>query len=200
MRICVFAGSSPGYSAKYEKAAAALGAVLAQRKLGLVYGGAAVGRMGALADATLNAGGEVIGVIPQALVDHEVAHGGLTELRIVSSMHQRKALMADLADGFIALPGGIGTLEEIFEAWTWTQLGNHSKPCGLLNISGFYDHLLGFADHIVDEGFLKRVHRDMLLVGDDPDALIQALIAFRVPAETKWLSSNQQPSEAAGIA
>ncbi|GGN54109.1 hypothetical protein GCM10011349_29440 [Novosphingobium indicum] len=145
--------------------------------------------MGALADAVLAEGGHVTGVIPQALVEKEIAHRGLTELHVVTSMHERKALMADLSDGFVALPGGIGTFEELFEVWTWAQLGNHSKPCGLLNILGFYDRLLDFLDHVAHQGFLKTVHRDMLLVEDEPEHLIRAMVRYRAPADTKWIKS-----------
>src|SRR6185503_14872599 len=143
-RLCVFCGSSPGHDPAYGAAAAQLGRVLAERGIGLVYGGGRVGLMGILADAALAAGGEVIGVIPQALLDREIGHRGLTQLRVVDSMHSRKALMGDLADGFIALPGGIGTLEELFEVWTWAQLGLHRKPCGLLDANGFYAPLVDF--------------------------------------------------------
>src|SRR5262245_13303074 len=146
-RLCVFCGSSSGRDPAYRAAAVELGALLAERRIGLVYGGAASGLMGAVAEATRAAGGEVIGVIPRALVEWAVAHTGLSDLRIVSTMHERKALMAELSDGFIALPGGIGTLEEMFEVWTWAQLGSHSKPCALLNVGGFYDRLLAFLDH-----------------------------------------------------
>lgn len=156
-RVCVFSGSSAGRLEHYRAAATRLGTLLAERGIGLVYGGAAVGLMGAVADAAIAAGGSVTGVIPQALVEREVAHTGLPDLRVVGSMHERKALMAELSDAFIALPGGIGTLEEIFEVWTWTQLGSHAKPCAVLNIEGFYDKLLGFLDHVVDEAFLKPV-------------------------------------------
>lgn len=190
-RICVFSGSSAGRSNAYLDAAVLLGTLLAERGIGLVYGGAAVGLMGALADAALAARGEVIGVIPQALVEREVAHTGLSDLRVVASMHDRKALMADLSDAFIALPGGIGTFEEIFEVWTWTQLGTHAKPCAILNIEGFYDQLLGFLDHVVDEAFLKPVHRDMLLTSNDPAALLDTLSAYRVPTETKWITRDE---------
>jgi len=191
-RICVFSGSSPGRLNGYREAAVRLGTLLARRKIGLVYGGAAVGLMGAVADVAMAAGGEVIGVIPRALVEREVAHTGLNDLRIVGSMHERKALMADLADAFIALPGGIGTFEEIFEAWTWTQLGTQAKPCAVLNVLGFYDQFLGFLDRVVDEAFLKPVHRGMLLASDDPEALLDRLSAYRVPTETKWIARVQR--------
>jgi uncharacterized protein (TIGR00730 family) len=148
--------------------------------------------MGAVADATIAAGGSVTGVIPQALVDREVAHTGFADLRVVGSMHERKALMAELSDAFIALPGGIGTFEEIFEVWTWTQLGSHAKPCAVLNIEGFYDKLLGFLDHVVDEAFLKPVHRGMLLASTDPAALLDMIGSYQVPSETKWISTDER--------
>ena len=165
-RICVFAGSNSGASPEYLVAAAELGRTLAVRQLGLVYGGARVGLMGALADAALGGGAHVIGVMPEALVAKEVAHRGLSELRVVSSMHERKAMMADLADGFVALPGGLGTLEEFFEVLTWAQLGLHGKPCGLLDIDGYFDGLLKFLDHSVGEGFVKAEHRRMILTAE----------------------------------
>ena len=191
-RICVFSGSSAGRLEQYRAAATRLGTLLAQRGIGLVYGGAAVGLMGAVADATIAAGGSVTGVIPQALVDREVAHTGLPDLRVVGSMHERKALMAELSDAFIALPGGIGTFEEIFEVWTWTQLGSHAKPCAVLNIEGFFDKLLGFLDHVVDEAFLKPVHRGMLLASTDPAALLDMIGSYQVPSETKWISTDER--------
>lgn len=166
--------------------------MIAGQGIGLVYGGAAVGLMGVVADAALAAGGEVIGVIPEALVQREVAHNGLNDLRIVGSMHERKQLMADLSDGFIALPGGIGTFEEPFEVWTWTQLGTHAKPCALLNVRGFYNHLLAFLDHVVDEAFLKQVHRDMIVVANEPTALLDALKTHRLPTETKWIGKGER--------
>lgn len=191
-KICVFSGSSAGRAAEYREAATRLGSLLADRGIGLVYGGAAVGLMGAVADATIASGGSVTGVIPQALVEREVAHMGLTDLRIVGSMHERKALMAELSDAFIALPGGIGTLEEIFEAWTWTQLGTHAKPCAVLNVNGFYDGLLGFLDQVVDQAFLKPVHRGMLLDSSDPETLLDMMATYRVPAETKWIAERER--------
>lgn len=191
-RLCVFSGSSSGARPEYLSAAQRLGTLIAERGIGLVYGGAAVGLMGAVADAALLAGGEVIGVIPEALVQREVAHYGLSDLKVVPSMHARKSLMADLSDGFIALPGGVGTLEELFEVWTWTQLGSHAKPCGLLNVAGFYDHLLTFLDHVVDEKFLKPVHRDIALVSGDPVTLLDGLAAHRLPSETKWIDKNER--------
>ena len=176
MNVCVFAGSSIGRREEYAQAARRLGQVIASNGLGLVYGGASVGLMGAAADGALEQGGRVIGILPEWLESWEVAHENLTELRIVSSMHERKAQMADLSDAFVVLPGGIGSLEECFEIWTWSQLGIHRKSIGLLNICGYYDQLQGFLDHIVAEQFLKSEHREMLLVDDDPQTLIQALL------------------------
>lgn len=190
MRYCVFAGSSTGHDAKFAEIAACLGRALAKRDIGLVYGGASVGLMGVVADAAQSHGGEVIGVIPRSLVEKEVAHSSLPDLRIVESMHERKALMGELSDGFIALPGGIGTLEELFEVWTWAQLGHHDKPCGLLNVGGFYDGLTSFLDHVVEAAFLKPVHRDMLVVADDVDALLSALFAYRPPCVDKWIARS----------
>jgi uncharacterized protein (TIGR00730 family) len=192
LRICVFSGSSLGRNSEYRDAAVELGALLAERNIGLVCGGAAVGLMGAVANATIAAGGSVIGVIPKALVDREVAHTGLLDLRVVGSMHERKALMAELSDAFIALPGGIGTLEEIFEVWTWTQLGTHAKPCALLNVRGFYDRLLGFLDHVADEAFLKPVHREMLLSSSDPITLLHLIAEHQAPMETKWIDRDER--------
>jgi uncharacterized protein (TIGR00730 family) len=191
-RLCVFCGSSPGRDPAYLAVAAELGTLLAKRRIGLVYGGASIGLMGALADAAQAAGGEVIGVIPHALVEWEVAHAGLADLRIVASMHERKALMAELSDGFIALPGGIGTLEELFEVWTWAQLGSHSKPCALLNVLGFYDRLLGFLDFVVQEAFMRPIHRNMLLVGETPEGLLGEMARYRAPPETKWIDRDER--------
>jgi uncharacterized protein (TIGR00730 family) len=189
MRYCVFSGSSWGTGEEYAQTADRLGALLVQAGIGLVYGGASVGLMGTVADAVLRAGGEVIGVIPQSLVDKEVAHNGLRDLRITSSMHERKALMAELSDGFIALPGGIGTLEELFEIWTWAQLGHHKKPCGLLNVKGFYDGLNSFLDNVVNESFLKATHRNMLLCEQDPIALLVSMNNYVAPApDRKWIA------------
>jgi uncharacterized protein (TIGR00730 family) len=178
-RICVW-GRVPAIVLRNREAAATLGGLLAREGIGLVYGGAAVGLMATVADAAQTAGGEVIGVIPQSLVEREVAHTGLDDLRVVGSMHERKALMAELSDAFVALPGGIGTLEEIFEVWTWGQLGSHSKPCAFLNTQGFYNRLLDFLDHVVDEAFLKPVHRGMILVEEKPDALLEAIRRYAV--------------------
>jgi uncharacterized protein (TIGR00730 family) len=186
-RICVFAGSSAGARPQYLLAARELGSALAQRHVGLVYGGARVGLMGALADAALASGGHVTGVIPESLVAKEIAHEGLSDLRIVASMHQRKALMNDLADGFIALPGGLGTLEEFFEVLTWAQLGLHRKPCGLLNVDGFFDRLLSFLDYSVDERFVRRENRAMVLVSNTPDALLQQFDQYVPALVEKWI-------------
>lgn len=189
--VCVFCGSSPGASPAYAEAAAHLGRTLAGRGLTLVYGGGHVGLMGVVADAALGAGGRVVGVIPEALEAKELAHRGLTDLRVVGSMHERKALMSELADGFIAMPGGIGTLEELFEAWTWSQLGIQRKPCGLLNAAGYYDHLLAFLDHVTAERFLAPGHRAMVLVDDDTGRLLDRLAAYRHPPVEKWLDRSE---------
>jgi uncharacterized protein (TIGR00730 family) len=176
-RVCVFCGSNAGIRSEYGIAAQELATVLARRGLGLVYGGGKVGLMGLLADSMLEVGGEVIGVIPQSLVAKEVAHHGVSELRVVDTMHQRKALMNDLSDAFIALPGGFGTLEEFFEILTWSQLGIHGKPSGLLNVSGYYDSLLAMLDHAVGERFLRPAHRELVIADIDADALVQRLVS-----------------------
>jgi uncharacterized protein (TIGR00730 family) len=186
-RICVFCGSSPGARPEYEAAAVELGRLLADQGLGLVYGGAQVGLMGTIADTVLAAGGEAIGVIPRSLVDKEIAHTGVADLRIVGSMHERKALMVDLADGFVALPGGSGTLDELFEAFTWAQLGIHHKPIGVLDTCSYWTPLLAFLDHAVDEGFLRADHRDSLLVDEDPRALLDRLERYEPRAPDKWM-------------
>jgi uncharacterized protein (TIGR00730 family) len=190
-RLCVFSGSSPGAHPDYALAAQELGRSLAQQGVGLVYGGASVGLMGAVADAALEAGGEVVGVIPQALVEREIAHPGLSDLRVVGSMHERKALMAELADGFVALPGGMGTLEELFEVYTWTQLGLHSKPLGLLDVRSYFAQLAGFLDHAVAERFLTVEHREMLVVEQRAAALLEAFRRWRPPQRTKWIDRSQ---------
>jgi uncharacterized protein (TIGR00730 family) len=175
-RICVFCGSNPGARPSYAAAARSLGQHLAGRKIGVVYGGSRVGLMGILADAALHAGGEVIGVIPQTLVAKEVAHTGLADLRVVNSMHERKALMAELSDGFIAMPGGFGTFDELCEILTWMQLGLQRGRCGLMNVDGYFDHLLSMFDHAMQEQFLKPGHRAMLIAGDKPELLVERLI------------------------
>ena len=189
-RICVFCGSSPGARTDYASAARRLGRVLAAQRLGLVYGGSNVGLMAELANAVLAAGGEVIGVIPRSLVEREVAHTGVTELRVVDTMHERKAMMTELADGFIALPGGLGTLDELFEVLTWAQLGLHAKPCGLLNVAGYFDGLATFLDHALRERFIRRAHRDLLLVGATPEELLGRLRTYQPAPEPKWLDSG----------
>ena len=186
-RICVFCGSSRGLRPEYQRAAEELGRYLATHKIGLVYGGGNVGLMGAIADAALAAGGEVIGVIPQAIVDREIAHRGVTELRIVSSMHERKALMADLSDAFIAMPGGFGTFEEFCEVLTWSQLGIHKKPCGLLNIEDYYTPLLAMFDHAVAERFVREENRSLVLSGNTVEGLMSKLRAFEPSSIEKWI-------------
>lgn len=185
--VCVFCAANPGTHPVYVERAAAMGRHLAQSKRRLVYGGGRTGLMGALADAALDAGGEVIGIMPRHLVDREVAHAGLTELRVVASMHERKSLLAELADGFLAMPGGLGTLEELFEIWTWGQLGLHSKPYGILQVEGFFAPLLEFLDQAVTAGFIRAANREMLVVDDDPAALITRMEATRVPPVPRWL-------------
>ncbi len=184
--VCVFCGASSGGDPAYREAAERLGEEIARRGMTLVYGGGAVGLMGMLADATLKAGGEVIGIIPQSLRDAEIGHPGLTRLEVVDGMHARKARMAQLADAFIALPGGLGTLEELFEVWTWGQLGYHAKPLGLLEVNGFYGKLSAFLDHLVGEGFVRRPHRDMLQRGDSAAALLDLLDAWQPTVVPKW--------------
>ena len=190
-RICVFCGSAVGNQPVYRDVAVALGTLLARRSIGLVYGGGHVGLMGVVADACLSAGGEVIGVIPQALADREIAHARLTELHVVDSMHTRKAMMADLSDAFIAMPGGVGTFEEFFEAVTWTQLGLHKKPCGLLNAGAFYTPLAAFIDQAVSEGFIKPVHRAFIVVDDNPERLLDTLGTVKLPDVPKWIRQDE---------
>ena len=186
-RVCVFCGSNTGSGPAYVEAAESLGKLLAERKMGLVYGGGKVGLMGKIADAVLGAGGEVVGVIPQSLMRKEIAHAGLTDLRVVDSMHQRKALMAELSDAFIALPGGFGTFEEFCEIVTWAQLGLHGKPCGILNVEGYYDQLLGLFDHAVAEKFLHPANRALVIAGKSPDAMLDRLTNHQAPHVEKWI-------------
>jgi uncharacterized protein (TIGR00730 family) len=189
--ICIYCGSSPGRLDAYTLAAISVAEVLVRRNIRLVYGGASIGIMGILADQVLKLGGQAIGVIPKALASKEVAHKNLTELHITQSMHERKMLMAELADGFIALPGGIGTLEELFEIWTWAQLGFHDKPCGLLNIEGYFDALIGFLDHMLAEQFVKFHHHAMLIVETNADELLDRYIKYQSPAERHWVGKNE---------
>lgn len=190
-RVCVFCGSNVGHQPVYAEAARAMGRLLARRGVGLVYGGGNVGLMGVIADAVLDLGGEVIGVIPHALAEREIAHPGLTVLHVVDSMHTRKAMMAELSDAFVALPGGVGTFEEFFEAVTWTQLGLHRKPCGLLNVNGFYAPLAAFIDSAVSEGFIKPVHRAAIVVDSEPERLLDALATIELPAVPKWIEKSE---------
>jgi len=186
-RICVFCGSSPGARREYVQAARQLGRVLAERNLSLVYGGSNVGVMGEVANAALQEGGEVIGVIPEKIAKKGVAHTNLSQLHVVDSMHERKSMMADLADAFIALPGGLGTIEEFFEVLTWAQLGIHRKPCGLLDVCRYYNKLLDFLDHAVSQRFLKKEHRSMVLVAETPEMLLQQLQEYQMPRVDKWI-------------
>ncbi|MDB5798549.1 MAG: putative lysine decarboxylase family protein [Paucimonas sp.] len=193
--ICVYCGSSSGNSAAYPAAARAMAAEMVQQGLALVYGGGRIGLMGTIADEVLRLGGEVTGVIPDALMKKEVGHTGLSKLVVVRDMHERKALMAELSDGFIALPGGIGTMEELFEATTWLQLGLHEKPVGLLNVNGFYDALLAFMQHMVAQGFLRAEHATLMQDAAEPQALLARMRASSPVAAGKWLD----PASAARI-
>jgi len=185
--VCVFCGSSPGNRPVYLDAAHQTGMALVQRGIGLVYGGAQLGLMGRIADTVIEQGGNVIGVMPEHLSIKEVLHPNLPDLRIVDSMHTRKALMAELSDAFIAMPGGLGTLEELCEILTWGQLGLHRKPCGLLNVAGFFDPLLALFDHAVAEGFLRPAHRSLVLVAATPEALLDKLASYEAPSLPKWI-------------
>ena len=189
--ICIYCGSSPGRSSAYAEAARSMAEALVERNIRLVYGGASIGVMGILADEVLKLGGEVVGVIPKALARKEVAHTNLTELHVTQSMHERKTLMAKLADGFIALPGGIGTLEELFEIWTWAQLGIHRKPCGLLNVERYYNDLIGFLDHVLAEQFVTKHHHAMLLVETSPGALLERFLKYHPPAVRHWVDKEE---------
>jgi uncharacterized protein (TIGR00730 family) len=190
-RVCVYAGSNVGTRSEYRDTAERLAVAIVGRGLGVVYGGANVGLMKVVADTALAHGGEVIGVMPDALIAREIGHPDLAELRVVASMHERKALMADLSDGFVALPGGFGTIEELVEIATWAQLGLHTKPLGLLDAAGFYEPLIAFFDHAVTAGFLRPQHRDTLLVSDDPDALLDAFAAWEPITVHKWIDRDQ---------
>jgi uncharacterized protein (TIGR00730 family) len=189
--LCVFCGSSPGNRSEFAQAARELGSLLGRRGIRLVYGGASVGLMGTVADAALAAGGEAVGVIPHPLFGKEVAHAGLTRLIEVDSMHERKKTMFELSDGFVALPGGWGTLEEIFEMLTWAQLGLHRKPCAFLNVGGYFDPLLAFLDEMVARGFVKEKYRPLALVARDPEALLKSLQAFQAPPLKAWIGPEE---------
>ena len=189
--LCVYCGSSSGRIDAYAAAARALAQAMVERGIRLVYGGASVGIMGAVADEVLRLGGEAVGVIPESLMRKELAHAGLTELHVTPSMHARKTLMAELADGFVALPGGIGTMEEIFEIWTWGQLGFHRKPCGLLNVAGYYDSLIAFLDHAAGEQFVRPDQRRMLLVESIPAILLDRLATYTPPELSRWMRPGE---------
>jgi uncharacterized protein (TIGR00730 family) len=189
--VCVFCGSNTGLGEAYANATRSMASAIARAGLRLVYGGGSIGLMGVLADAALAAGATVIGVAPRRLLEREVIHSGLAQLHVVETMLQRKTLMAELSDGFIALPGGFGTLDELFEMLTWTQLGFQSKPCALLNVAGYFDGLTGFLDHAVEERFVIREHREMLLVDDDPESLLERLRNARLPKVDKWWIGRQ---------
>ena len=189
--VCVFCGSSPGADAAYADAARDLGRRLARRGLTLVYGGARVGVMGALADAALDDGGRVVGVMPRALMAREVGHTGLSELLVVDTMHERKALLGERADAFLMLPGGAGTLEELFEVWTWAMLGIHAKPVALLDVAGFYAPLRAMVDHLTAEGFVRAAHRDALLADDDAERLLARLESYASPPVARWMTSDE---------
>jgi hypothetical protein len=191
VRLCIFCGSSTGLNSAFTDAARAMGLELARRGIGVVYGGGNVGLMGVLADTVLTAGGEIDGVIPHGLVARELAHDRVGKLHVVHSMHERKALMARLSDGFIAMPGGFGTLEEFCEAVTWTQLGVHAKPCGLLNVAGFYDPLLAFFQHALDEQFLRPTHGEIVVSDSDPVRLLDRLAAWKAPDVARWLEPDE---------
>jgi uncharacterized protein (TIGR00730 family) len=191
-RICVFCGASPGARPAYRETTAELARLLVEDGVGIVYGGGGVGLMGALADAVLAAGGEITGVIPRSLTEREIAHRDVPDMRVVDSMHERKALMAELADAFVALPGGIGTLEELFEVYTWAQLGLHSKPCALLNVEGYYDGVADFLSHAVEERFLRDETRELLMIEEEPAALVEQLKAFQPQAAIpKWIDREE---------
>ena len=190
-KICVYCGSSPGNDPAYARAAGKLAEELCQRGITLVFGGGAVGVMGVIADAVLNNGGEVIGVIPKSLAVKEVAHENLTEMHVVASMHERKAMMSELADGFIALPGGWGTLEEIFEMLTWAQLGFHEKPCGLMNVEGYFDGLIAFLENSFTRKFVKELYRPLLMTSNQPAELLDRFAVYQAPKVRKWVGEDE---------
>ncbi len=189
--ICVYCGSNPGKNPKHMESARTLGKAMLDNNINLVYGGASIGVMGEIANTVLAGGGEVIGIIPQGIADKEVAHQGLTELLVVSSMHERKAKMAELSDGFITLPGGLGTLEELFEVLTWSQLGFHSKPSGMLNVNGYYDHLDKFLENAVEQEFISQIHKDMLLVDTKPEELLARMASYKPAVVNKWIDKDE---------
>ena len=191
--LCVFCGSSPGARPEYGGAAVAMGRTLAARRIRLIYGGGHVGLMGVLADAIMADGGDVVGVITDGLQAREVGHTGLPDLRVVQTMHERKALMASMADAFVALPGGAGTLDELFEAWTWTQLGIHRKPVGVLNVAGYFDHMITFLTHAVDQRFIRGEHWQAVIVDDDAARLVERLLTATLVRSDKWLDRNAPP-------
>ena len=189
--VCVFCAASPGDDPVYVERARAMGRFLAESGRRIVYGGGRTGLMGALAEGALGAGGEVVGIMPRHLVDREVAHTGLAQLHVVDSMHERKALLAELSDGFLAMPGGLGTLEELFEVWTWGQLGLHRKPYGLFQVQGFFTPLLAFLDHAVTSGFIRQSYRDLLVVADEPATLIARMEAMEPPPLARWMTPGE---------
>ena len=188
-RICVYCGSNSGSRSEYFETATYLGQCLAERGIGIVYGGAEVGLMGAVASSALNRGGEVIGVIPELFAE-KVKHHKLSQLHVVPTMHDRKMKMFDLSDGFIALPGGIGTIEEVFEILAWAQLGCHDKPCGILNICGYFDSIIEFLEHSVSQQFLKKAHREMIMFDENPNGLLEQFKSYKAPTEPKWIRMN----------
>ncbi len=190
-RLCVFCGSNEGLNPIYKEIAIQVGEILVRKGIGLVYGGGSIGLMGAVAESVQRAGGEVVGIITKNLLDVEMVNKSVPRMCVVGSMHERKALMSDLSDGFLALPGGFGTLEEFCEVVTWCQLGIHRKPCGLLNVAAFYDPLLAMCDHAVKEGFISKIDRQLILAEEDPEALISRLNNFEVPPPSKWLTTAQ---------
>ncbi len=191
-RLCIFCGSSSGFDVVHARAAGELGALMARDGIVLVYGGGSVGLMGAIADAVLAANGRVIGVIPEFLATKELLHTGVTDLRVTHDMHERKALMAELADGFIAMSGGLGTFEELFEVMTWSQLGLHRKPIGLLNVAGYFDPLVAMIDRAIDDGFCKGQHRSLFVVDDEPARLLERLRTHEAPQVPKWIRSTSE--------
>lgn len=189
--VCVFCGSGEGIREDYARAARELGRTMVSRGLRLVFGGGQVGLMGVVADATMEAGGEAVGVMPQGLLEKEIGHQSLTDLKVVGTMHERKALMADMSDAFVGLPGGYGTFEELLEVLTWSQLGLHEKPCGLLNVAGFYEPLLALFDHAAAEGFIRGEHRALALIEEDPQKLLDLLESYTPPSTGKWVPPEQ---------